>query len=116
MVIDHRRNFNPRNYYPKSDILSAWIISAVAFFVLMWAISGCGTYLSTLVSSERQGRVLGNNLAIQVGAESLAAAIGGFLAAILIPLPILVYGVFCILGGLLLITYSKKEQADSGGD
>lgn len=93
---------------PKSDILSAWVLSAVAFLVLMWAISGCGTYLSTLVSSERQGRVLGNNLAIQVGAESIGAAVGGFLAALLVPLPILTFGVASILGGLLLLTYKKS--------
>jgi DHA1 family tetracycline resistance protein-like MFS transporter len=96
----------------KSDIFSIWFLSALAFFILMWAISGCGTYLSTLVSAERQGRVLGNNLAIQVGAESLGAAIGGFLAAILIPLPILTYGVVTILGGLLLITYRGKGDIE----
>lgn len=95
---------------PKSDIIGAWVISALAFLVLMWAISGCGTYLSTLVSEDRQGRVMGNNLAIQVGAESIAAGIGGFLAAMLVPLPLLTYGVACVLGGLLLITYKKKEN------
>jgi len=92
---------------PSSDIPSIWVLSALAFLILMWAISGCGTYLSTLVSSERQGRALGNNLAIQVGAESIGAAAGGFLAAILVPLPILTFGVASILGGLLLITYKK---------
>ncbi len=79
----------------------------------MWTISACGAYLSNLVSPERQGRVLGNNLALQVGAESIGAAIGGFLAAIFVPLPILVYGVVTILGGLLLITYKKRNESDS---
>ena len=79
----------------------------------MWAISGSGSYLSNLVSSERQGRVLGNNLAIQVGAESIGAGIGGILAAILVPLPLITYGVIIALGGLLLITYKKPKESDS---
>ena len=76
--------------------------------LLAMTVAGCGAYLSTLVSAERQGRVLGNNLALQVGAESLGALVGGFLAAMLIPLPLIVYGVITILGGLLFITYKKK--------
>jgi len=96
---------------PKSEY-SIWFTSIPAFFILMWGISACGTYLSNLVSPERQGRVLGNNLALQVGAESIGAAIGGFLAAVFVPLPILVYGVVTILGGLLLITYKKKNNTE----
>ncbi len=65
--------------------------------------------MSTLVGADRQGRVLGNNLAIQVGAESLSALVGGFFAALFIPLPMLTYGVMAILGGLLLITYRKNK-------
>lgn len=68
---------------------------------------------SGLVSGERQGRVLGNNLALQVGAESLSAALGGLLAAVLIPLPLLTYGLVAVLGGLLLITY-KGTNSNSG--
>jgi len=97
---------------PKSEY-SIWYTSIPAFFILMWGISACGAYLSNLVSPERQGRVLGNNLALQVGAESIGAAVGGFLAAIFIPLPILVYGVVTILGGLLLITYKKRKESVS---
>ncbi|GJM15836.1 MAG: tetracycline efflux MFS transporter Tet(A) [Thermodesulfobacteriota bacterium] len=97
---------------PKSEY-SIWFTSIPAFFILVWAISACGAYISTLVDQERQGRVLGNNLALQVGAESIGAAIGGFLAAMFVPLPILVYGVVTILGGLLLITYKKHKEPES---
>ena len=96
---------------PKSDY-SIWYTSLPAFFVLMWTISACGAYLSNLVSAERQGRVLGNNLALQVGAESIGAAFGGFLAAIFVPLPILVYGIITILGAAILITYNKKKEPE----
>jgi len=94
---------------PKSEY-SIWFTSIPAFFILVWAISACGAYISNLANQERQGRVLGNNLALQVGAESIGAAIGGFLAAIFVPLPILVYGVVTILGGLLLITYKTPSR------
>ncbi len=89
-----------------------WITSIPSFFILMWAISACGAYISTLVGPERQGRVLGNNLALQVGAESIGAALGGFLAAIFVPLSVVTYGVAIILGSLILITYrgTSKEQ------
>jgi DHA1 family tetracycline resistance protein-like MFS transporter len=92
---------------PKSEV-SYWFTAGPASMILAMTVAGCGAYLSTLVSAERQGRVLGNNLAIQVGAESLSALAGGFLAAMLIPLPLLTYGIISILGGLLLITYRKK--------
>lgn len=92
---------------PKSE-QSYWFTAGPASMILVMAVAGCGAYLSTLVSAERQGRVLGNNLAIQVGAESLSALFGGFLAAMLVPLPLLTYGIISILGGLLLITYRKK--------
>jgi hypothetical protein len=47
---------------------------------------------------------MGNNQALQVGAEALSAALGGILAAIATPLPLLVYGTVLIAGGLLLAT------------
>jgi DHA1 family tetracycline resistance protein-like MFS transporter len=97
---------------PESPV-SYWFTAGPTSLVLVMTVAGCGAYLSTLVGPERQGRVLGNNLALQVGAESMSALIGGFLAAILIPLPLIVYGVITILGGLLLITYRKKGEAGS---
>jgi MFS family permease len=96
---------------PSSEV-SYWFTAGPASLVLAMTVAGCGAYLSTLVGSERQGRVLGNNLAIQVGAESLSAVLGGFLAALLIPLPLIVYGAIAVIGGLLLITY--KGMADMG--
>jgi DHA1 family tetracycline resistance protein-like MFS transporter len=96
---------------PNAEV-SYWFTAGPASFIGVLAIAACGTYLSTLVSAERQGRVLGNNLALQVGAESLSAFLGGFLAAVLIPLPLITYGVAAILGGLLLITYKKPDAPD----
>jgi hypothetical protein len=65
------------------------------------------------VSAERQGRVPGNNLSLQVGAESPSALFGGMLAAYLIPLPLLTYGIIAVPGGPLLISY-KGTNINSG--
>lgn len=96
---------------PKSEA-SYWFTAGPATVFLVLTMAACSAYLSGLVSGERQGRVLGNNLAIQVGAESLSALLGGFLAAMLIPLPLLTYGIVAAAGGLLLITYRKPEALD----
>lgn len=66
------------------------------------ALAACPTVLANAVSLERQGRVMGNNQALQVGAESLSAVIGGALAGLLIPLPLFAFGVVLIGAGLLL--------------
>jgi DHA1 family tetracycline resistance protein-like MFS transporter len=92
---------------------SYWFTAGPATIFLVMTMAACSAYLSGLVSGERQGRVLGNNLALQVGAESLSAALGGLLAAALIPLPLLTYGLAAVLGGLLLITYKGKGNAEA---
>ena len=97
---------------PKAEY-TIWFTSIPSFFIIMWAISACGAYISTLVGPERQGRVLGNNLALQVGAESLGAALGGFLAAIFVPLSVVTYGVAIIIGSLILITYKTPKEVMS---
>jgi len=96
---------------PSSE-LSFWFTAGPASLLLAMTLAGSGAYLSTLVSAGRQGRVLGNNIALQAGAESHSALMGGVLAAILIPLPLITYGVIAIIGGLLLITYKKPEKID----
>lgn len=93
---------------PSSE-MSLWFTAGPACFIGVWALTGSGSYLSTLVSGNRQGRVLGNNLAIQVGAESVSAALGGVLAALLVPLPLVTYGIILVMGGALLTRYREKD-------
>jgi hypothetical protein len=46
---------------------------------------------------------MGNNQALQVGAEAASALFGGLLAALPMPLPFIVYGVLLIIGALILL-------------
>ena len=85
-----------------SQISSIWLTAGLTTLTGTMALAACPTILSNAVSMDRQGRVLGNNQALQVGAELLSALIGGGLAAIAIPLPLVVFGVFLIFCGLLL--------------
>jgi DHA1 family tetracycline resistance protein-like MFS transporter len=81
---------------------SIWITGGLTTLIGTLALAACPTLLSNAVSAERQGRVMGNNQALQVGAESLSAAIGGALAGILIPLPLVAFGILLIGAGLVL--------------
>jgi MFS family permease len=81
---------------------SIWITGGLTTLIGTLALAACPTVLSNAVSAERQGRVMGNNQALQVGAESLSAAIGGALAGILIPLPLVAFGILLIGAGLVL--------------
>lgn len=82
---------------------SIWITAGLTTLIGTLVLAACPTILSNQVSAERQGRVMGNNQALQVGAESLSAVIGGALAAISIPLPLIVFGVLLVAAGALLI-------------
>jgi hypothetical protein len=46
---------------------------------------------------------MGNNQSLQVGAEAASALFGELLAALLTPLPLIVYGVLSIIGVLMLL-------------
>jgi hypothetical protein len=92
---------------------SIWITGGLTALIGTLALSACPTVLSNAVSAERQGRVMGNNQALQVGAESLSAAIGGALAGILIPLPLIAFGILLIGAGLVLALSSTSLPAAS---
>jgi MFS family permease len=97
---------------------SIWITGGLTTLIGTLALAACPTVLANAVSAERQGRVMGNNQALQVGAESLSAAIGGALAGILIPLPLVAFGILLIGAGFVLAfsntshpTVSQSEPA-----
>ena len=66
--------------------------------------------LSLAASDQEQGRAMGNNQSMQVGAESLSGLAGGALAAILIALPLLVFAGVAVAGSLLLANLARRRS------
>jgi DHA1 family tetracycline resistance protein-like MFS transporter len=58
----------------------------------------CATLLSLSVDDAAQGRVMGNNQSLQVGAEALAGVVGGLTAAAFVALPFVVFGAAALCG------------------
>jgi hypothetical protein len=101
----------PRRITFPAQLGSIWITGGLTILIGTIALAACPTVLSNAVAAERQGRVMGNNQALQVGAESLSAAIGGALAGILIPLPLIAFGILLIGAGLVLALHSTSRPA-----
>jgi len=72
-------------------------------FISTFTLASCATLLSNSVEPKRQGSVMGNNQALQVGAEAVGALVGGLLAAIVVPLPLFAFGALLLVGGLMLV-------------
>jgi predicted MFS family arabinose efflux permease len=62
----------------------------------------CATLLSNAAAAVEQGRVMGNNQALQVAAEALSGLAAGLLAAIIVKLPLLVLGATSVFAALLV--------------
>jgi hypothetical protein len=79
---------------------------------LTLTISACAALLSGSVSDARQGSVMGNNAALQVGVESLGVFVAGPIAAVVMKLPLPVFGGVLILAALLLVPFRSPQLGD----
>lgn len=79
-----------------------WLTYGLAVIPTVMALTTCTAWLSNQVTPEEQGQALGNNQALLVLGESSSAAIGGLIAAIMIPLPIVVMGVILFITSLMV--------------
>ena len=86
---------------PRSQI-SLWFTLGPTALALAVCLPSCAAMLSLAADDREQGRAMGNNQSMQVGAEALAGIIGGALAAVLIRLPLLACAGAAIVGGLLV--------------
>lgn len=77
-----------------------WLTFGLAAIPTVMALPTCTTWLSKHVGSNEQGQALGNNQALLVLGEASSAAIGGAIAAIIIPLPIVLIGALLIGTGI----------------
>ena len=91
------------------DFSWIWLAYGLAVMPAAMALATCTTWLSNQVSHKEQGQILGNNQALLVLGESSSAAVGGLIAAILIPLPIIVMG--CILFLASYMVYKTPAEA-----
>lgn len=86
---------------PRSEI-SLWVTLGPAALAVAVCLPSCAAMVSLAADDSEQGRALGNNQSMQVGAESLSGVAGGALAAVFIRLPLLVCAGAAIVGGLMV--------------
>jgi predicted MFS family arabinose efflux permease len=79
---------------------SLWFTLGSTALALAVCLPSTAAMLSLAADDNVQGRVMGNNQSMQVGAESVSGLVGGSLAAAAIRLPLLVFAGAAILGGL----------------
>lgn len=78
-----------------------WLTFGATVIPTVMALPTCTTWLSQQANEKEQGQVLGNNQALLVLGESTSAAIGGALAAALLPLPVALMGVILLFSALM---------------
>jgi hypothetical protein len=75
----------------------------ITLFLTSLALAVCLPSCATLLSVSVDERVMGNNQALQVGAESLSGIIGGLLAAVMVKLSLITLGVVAIVAAAVLV-------------
>jgi DHA1 family tetracycline resistance protein-like MFS transporter len=91
-----------------------WVTLFLAAFALAICLPACATMLSVAVGEAEQGRVMGNNQSLQVGAEALSGLVCGLLAALLVPLPLLVLAAIALLAAIVLRRSGRRAVAAAG--
>lgn len=100
-----------------------WVTLFMAGLALAVALPACAAMLSLMVSEREQGRVLGNNQSLQVGAEALSGFAAGLLAAVFFKLPLIALaGVAAVAAGILTwrgrgageMEEASRAEAESG--
>ena len=95
---------------PKSAA-ALWFTLGATALALAICLPSCAAMLSLAASDQEQGRAMGNNQSMQVGAESLSGLAGGALAAILITLPLLVFAWVAVAGSLTLGRLGRRRSS-----
>jgi MFS family permease len=94
---------------------SLWFTLGFTALALAVCLPSCAAMLSLAADDREQGRALGNNQSVQVGAESISGFAGGALAALLIPLPLLTFAGVAIAGSLLLFLLGRRQNVPASG-
>jgi MFS family permease len=91
---------------------SLWFTLGSTALALAVCLPSCAAMLSLAADDSVQGRVMGNNQSLQVGAESVSGVLGGVLAAAAIKLPLLVFAGAAVSGGLALTRVRPAPASD----
>ncbi len=79
-----------------------WATLFLTALPLAVCLPACATMISTAAGAEEQGRAMGTNQSLQVGAEALSGLLGGMLAAVRVPLPLVVLGLVAVCAAVTL--------------
>ena len=90
---------------------SLWVTAGPCCLIASFTLAACATLLSDSVEPARQGSVMGNNQALQVGAEAAGALVGGLLAAVDVTVPLVSFGILLVVGGLMLVPLQTPVAA-----
>jgi MFS family permease len=95
---------------PKSTA-ALWFTLGATALALAICLPSCAAMLSLAADDQEQGRAMGNNQSMQVGAESLSGLAGGALAAIEVELPLLVFAGVAVAGGVMLANLARRRPS-----
>jgi MFS family permease len=84
------------------QVNALWVTLFLAALALAVCLPACATMISVAVGADEQGRAMGNNQSLQVGAEALSGLVGGLLAAVFVKLPLLVLAATAIVAAVVL--------------
>jgi MFS transporter, DHA1 family, tetracycline resistance protein len=93
-----------------------WVTLFLCALALAICLPSMATIVSDAVGAAEQGRALGTNQSLQVGAEGISGLAGGGLAAISTALPLPVMGAMALLGSALLTRPAAVEAATPVSD
>jgi MFS family permease len=80
-----------------------WVTLFLTSLALAICLPASATMLSLAADADEQGRAMGNNQALQVGAEALSGLVGGALAMVAVKLSLVAFGGVALLAALLLL-------------
>ena len=95
---------------PNSTV-SLWFTLGPTALALAICLPSCAAMLSLAADDSEQGRAMGNNQSMQVGAESLTGLLGGALAAVAVKLPLLVCSAAAVVGSARLAELRRRGAA-----
>jgi MFS family permease len=94
-----------------SSTAALWFTLGATALALAICLPSCAAMLSLAADDQEQGRAMGNNQSVQVGAESLSGLVGGALAAVVIKLPLVVFAGAAVVGSLMLANLARQRTS-----